>query len=98
MPAADVERVFDRFYQGPSVEPAARPSDRNRGAGLGLAIARGLVEAHGGRIWAEANEGPGLAFCFSIPITSALPEGAEDDSHIGAGAGAIQVPKRHGAR
>jgi len=54
------ERMFDRFWRG----------DRSRttpGAGLGLAIARGLVEAHGGRIWAEEREGGGARVCFTLP-------------------------------
>jgi len=55
----DVPRIFDRFWQ-------ATKSDR-RGAGLGLPIARGIVEAHGGRIWVESALGRGSTFFFSIP-------------------------------
>ena len=53
-------RMFERFWRG----------DRSRtspGAGLGLAISRGLVEAHGGRIWAEDREGGGARVCFTLP-------------------------------
>ena len=53
--------IFDRFWQ-------ARRSDR-RGLGLGLGIARGIVEAHGGRIWVESEMGKGSAFLFTIPAT-----------------------------
>lgn len=52
--------LFDRFWQ-------ARSSDR-RGLGLGLAIAKGLVEAHGGRIWVESQLGEGTTFYFTMPM------------------------------
>ena len=60
----DVSRIFDRFYR---VDPSrARATG---GAGLGLTIARQLVEAHGGSIWVDSEVGNGAAFSFSLLIT-----------------------------
>jgi len=60
------QRVFDRFWRG----EAARTRNGG-GAGLGLAIARGFVEAHGGRIWAENRPGGGARFAFTLPVATA---------------------------
>jgi signal transduction histidine kinase len=55
-----LSRIFDRYYQGQSAEPGSM--------GLGLFIARGIVEAHGGRIWAESAPGSGSRFLFTLPV------------------------------
>jgi signal transduction histidine kinase len=59
IPAHELTHVFERYWQG-------RSGDR-RGAGLGLAIARGIVEAHGGRIYAASEPGRGARFTFTVP-------------------------------
>jgi PAS domain S-box-containing protein len=56
-------RVFDRYWQ-------ARHEDRAQGVGLGLPIVRGIVEAHGGRIWVESSPGQGSTFSFAIPVVT----------------------------
>jgi signal transduction histidine kinase len=55
------ERIFEPFVQGPS-----RVAGENGAGGLGLAIARAIVSAHGGRIWL-ANAGPGASIRFTLP-------------------------------
>ncbi len=57
------ERVFERMYR---IEE--KGTTRFRGAGLGLAICKGIIEAHGGRIWVVSEEGRGSVFSFSIPL------------------------------
>jgi signal transduction histidine kinase len=60
LPADTSELVFERFWR-------ADPARPRNGAGLGLAIARGIVEAHGGRIWAENRDGGGARVSFTLP-------------------------------
>jgi signal transduction histidine kinase len=72
LPGPDVERLFDRLYRGENTASPAADA-RHDGAGLGLAIARGLVEAHGGRIWAERADPGGAVFRFVIPLAAKPP-------------------------
>jgi signal transduction histidine kinase len=67
IPAADLPHVFERFYRGDRARSREVDARASAGAGLGLAIARRLVEAHGGRIWlAQPPEG-GSVFSFTVP-------------------------------
>lgn len=59
----DLDRVFERFYRGDKARPTEEGS-----SGLGLAIAKALVEAHGGRIWVESTVGAGTTFFVEVPL------------------------------
>ena len=61
IPSEHLERIFDKFYR-------VTAADRVTGTGLGLSICKGIIEAHGGRIWAH-NLSDGLAFNFTLPLT-----------------------------
>jgi len=63
IPADKLEKIFDRFYQ---VEGSL--ARQYEGISLGLSIAKGMVELHGGRIWAESVEGLGSSFTFALPL------------------------------
>ena len=73
--AEHLPRVFERFFQ---VDASGRRGAR-QGAGLGLPIARGIVEAHGGRIWIESNPGSGTTVRFTLPraVDLALADGED---------------------
>jgi signal transduction histidine kinase len=57
IPPADVARIFDPFY-----------TTKASGLGMGLSIARSLIEAHGGQLWAENNRDGGATFTFTVPV------------------------------
>ena len=61
IPKEDIPRVFERYYR-------AKPEQKREGLGLGLYITRLLVEAQGGRIWVESQQGEGSAFSFTLPL------------------------------
>ncbi len=62
IPKEELLRVFDKFYRVPGNKVA-------RGTGLGLSICKGIVEAHGGRIWAEQRDGGGARISMTLPMT-----------------------------
>ena len=62
--AHDMNKLFDAFY-------TTKPD----GMGIGLSVSRSIIERHHGRLWAEANDGPGATFAFAIPAGTEAPEG-----------------------
>ena len=62
IPAEDLDKVFEKFYRSTTTSAIS-------GTGLGLSICKGIIEAHGGRIWAEPRTGGGTVMNFSLPIT-----------------------------
>jgi len=86
------ERVFDKFFRATSERDAGR--NQPSGMGMGLSIARGVVEAHGGRIWIESGAGSGARVLFTLPIgdeeaavekLAAFPdESPEEAANVGA--------------
>jgi two-component system sensor histidine kinase KdpD len=71
IPQADLERVFDKFYR------VKQKRQHPMGSGLGLAVCKGIVEAHGGRIWAQPREGGGVIFYVTLPLRGYNKESSE---------------------
>ncbi len=65
IPHEELEKIFGMFEQA-----AGSAQRQSSGTGLGLTLARAMVELHGGRIWAESWKGSGSTFCFTIPIAT----------------------------
>jgi len=61
----ELERVFEKFYRG------RRQTAKVEGTGMGLAIAKGIIEAHGGKIRAEKRQGGGATISFTLPLSVA---------------------------
>ena len=57
LPAEKADQIFNAFF-----------TTKPQGSGMGLAISRSIVESHGGRLWATANDGRGATFHFTLPI------------------------------
>ena len=66
LPPGEEVLIFDKFYRAGPI--------REGGVGLGLAISRGIIEAHGGRIWAENRPGGGAVFRFTLPVEASQPK------------------------
>jgi len=73
IPASQLPRVFDRYWRG-------HPD--SQGAGLGLFLARAIVDAHGGRIWVESAPGAGAAFHFTLPLAAQPVRSAQHDPQV----------------
>ena len=57
LPAGKTEQIFNAFF-----------TTKPQGSGMGLAICRSIIESHGGRLWANANDGQGTTFQFTLPV------------------------------
>jgi signal transduction histidine kinase len=71
IPARDLDRIFERFYQVES-----HLTRKHGGMGLGLSVAKAMVEHHSGRIWVESKEGMGSRFTFLLPLEAKTEEPA----------------------
>ena len=79
LPPGEEDKVFDKFYRVGAAANGGAPG----GVGLGLTICRGIITAHGGRIWAENRAGGGAAFKFTLPVTGPAPAGVPGEPAAG---------------
>ena len=77
VPESELPHIFERFRQ-----VDGSPTRRHAGMGIGLALARSLVELHGGTIWAESGAGRGSRFTFSLPITKGIEMAGRDEDAL----------------
>jgi two-component system sensor histidine kinase KdpD len=81
LPAGSETRVFDKFFRGATTPTA----DGRRGAGLGLAICKAIIEAHGGQISARNRERGGAEFAILLPCEATAPQVVLDEIPAGSG-------------
>ena len=79
IPPDDLERVFDKFYR---VLHGRHPAGYPTGSGLGLAVCKGLIEAHGGCIWATLRQGGGLIVSVALPRSSPMDRGGREEEEL----------------
>jgi signal transduction histidine kinase len=70
IPPEHLGKLFQKFYRIETADPQIRKGSQVKGSGLGLTIAKSIVEMHGGKIWAENREDEaGACFCFTLPLS-----------------------------